>query len=78
LPADVAVTGWDDHSQSAFLVPALTTVSQDRERLGAWSMQRLIAAVRGLEAPERPDDLLTVVWRESTDSPMAVGSVEAP
>jgi DNA-binding LacI/PurR family transcriptional regulator len=78
LPADVAVTGWDDHSQSAFLVPALTTVSQDRERLGAWSMQRLIAAVRGLEAPERPDDLLTVVWRESTDSPQAVGSVEAP
>lgn len=73
LPAEVAVTGWDDHSQSAFLVPALTTVSQDRERLGAWSMQRLIAAVRGLEAPERPDDLLTVVWRESTDSPQSNG-----
>lgn len=69
LPADVAVTGWDDRDQSAFLVPALTTVSQDRERLGAWSMQRLIAAVRGHEAPDRPDDLLTVVWRESTDSP---------
>jgi DNA-binding LacI/PurR family transcriptional regulator len=73
LPADVAVTGWDDHSQSAFLVPALTTVSQDRERLGAWSMQRLIAAVRGREAPDRPDDLLTVVWRESTDSPQSSG-----
>jgi len=69
LPAEVAVTGWDDHYQSAFLVPSLTTVSQDRERLGAHSMQRLMAAVRGTEAPARPDDLLTVVWRESTDSP---------
>lgn len=69
LPAEVAVTGWDDHAQSAFLVPSLTTVSQDRERLGAYSMQRLIAAVRGAEPPDRPDDLLAVVWRESTESP---------
>ncbi len=68
MPDDVAVTGWDDHPQSAFLVPALTTVAQDRERLGASSMQRLIAAMRGGEPPRRPDDLLSVVWRESTAS----------
>lgn len=69
LPDDVAVTGWDDLHQSAFLVPSLTSVAQDRERLGAYSMQRLIAAVRGGDEPERPTDLLTVVWRESTESP---------
>lgn len=69
LPHDVAVTGWDDHPQSAFLVPSLTSVVQDRERLGAYSMHRLVAAVRGGEPPEKPDGLLTVVWRESTDSP---------
>jgi DNA-binding LacI/PurR family transcriptional regulator len=63
------VTGWDDHPQSAFLVPSLTSVVQDRERLGAYSMHRLVAAVRGGEPPEKPDGLLTVVWRESTDSP---------
>lgn len=69
LPDQVAVTGWDDHHQSAFLVPSLTSVRQDRERLGAHSMQRLIAAVRGEGAPARPDDLLSIVWRESTDAP---------
>ncbi|MGJ0390934.1 LacI family DNA-binding transcriptional regulator [Microbacterium sp. CGR1] len=69
LPQDVAVTGWDDHHQSAFLVPSLTSVAQDRERLGAYSMHRLVAAVRGGEPPEKPDGLLSIVWRESTDSP---------
>lgn len=69
LPEQVAVTGWDDHHQSAFLVPSLTSVAQDRERLGAYSMHRLIAAVRGGEPPEKPDGLLTIVWRESTESP---------
>lgn len=69
LPHEVAVTGWDDHPQSAFLVPSLTSVSQDRERLGAYSMHRLVAAVRGGEPPEKPDGLLTIVWRESTESP---------
>ncbi|MCS3442382.1 LacI family DNA-binding transcriptional regulator [Microbacterium phyllosphaerae] len=69
LPHDVAVTGWDDHHQSAFLVPSLTSVVQDRERLGAYSMQRLIAAVRGSQPPQKPDGLLTIVWRESTESP---------
>ena len=68
IPEDVAITGWDDHLQSAYLVPSLTSVRQDRERLGAHSMRRLIAAVRGEEPPEKPGDLLTVVWRESTGS----------
>ncbi|WP_314426543.1 LacI family DNA-binding transcriptional regulator [uncultured Microbacterium sp.] len=78
LPDQVAVTGWDDHHQSAFLVPSLTSVAQDRERLGAYSMHRLIAAVRGGEQPVRPDDLLTVVWRESTMSPVDTRTAETP
>ncbi|WP_314094008.1 LacI family DNA-binding transcriptional regulator [Microbacterium foliorum] len=69
LPHEVAVTGWDDHHQSAFLVPSLTSVAQDRERLGAYSMHRLVAAVRRGEPPVKPDGLLTIVWRESTESP---------
>ncbi|MFE6735386.1 LacI family DNA-binding transcriptional regulator [Microbacterium sp. NPDC057650] len=69
LPGDMSITGWDDHLQSAFLSPSLTSVRQDRERLGAYSMQRLIAAVRGEEAPPRPADLLTIQWRESTAAP---------
>ena len=69
LPAEVAVTGWDDHAQSAFLVPSLTTVSQDRERLGTSHRgNQSLYRVRP-EPPDRPDDLLAVVWRESTESP---------
>lgn len=67
MPEDLAVTGWDDLHQSAFLVPSLTSVSQDRERLGAYAMHRLIAAVRGTDAPPRPTDLFTIRWRESTE-----------
>jgi DNA-binding LacI/PurR family transcriptional regulator len=66
VPGDVSITGWDDHPQSAYLVPSLTSVAQDRERLGAHSMRRLIAAVRGESAPAKPSGLLRVVWREST------------
>ncbi|MFC4140167.1 MULTISPECIES: LacI family DNA-binding transcriptional regulator [unclassified Microbacterium] len=69
LPDDMSITGWDDHPQSAFLSPSLTSVTQDRERLGAYSMQRLIAAVRGEEAPSRPADLHAIQWRESTAAP---------
>ncbi|MGQ7311121.1 LacI family DNA-binding transcriptional regulator [Microbacterium arabinogalactanolyticum] len=71
VPGDVSITGWDDHPQSAFLVPPLTTVAQDRERLGAHAMARLIAALRGDDAPQRPADLLTIRWRESTGAPRA-------
>lgn len=71
VPGDVSITGWDDHPQSAFLVPPLTTVAQDRERLGAHAMARLIAALRDDDAPQRPADLLTIRWRESTGAPRA-------
>ncbi|WP_203581907.1 LacI family DNA-binding transcriptional regulator [Microbacterium hibisci] len=69
VPGDVSITGWDDHHQSAYLVPSLTSVAQDRERLGAHSMRRLIASVRGEAAPDKPEGLLRIIWRESTGAP---------
>jgi DNA-binding LacI/PurR family transcriptional regulator len=71
LPGDMSVTGWDDVGLSAFLVPSLTSVVQDRERLGNYSMRRLIAAVRSEEPPERPTGLQRIVWRESIGAPRA-------
>ncbi|MFC8683494.1 LacI family DNA-binding transcriptional regulator [Microbacterium ureisolvens] len=71
VPGDLSITGWDDHHQSAYLLPSLTSVAQDRERLGAHSMRRLIAAVRGEPAPDKPDGLLRIIWRESTGGPAA-------
>ncbi|WP_335987542.1 LacI family DNA-binding transcriptional regulator [Glycomyces sp. MUSA5-2] len=70
VPGDVSVTGWDDAVLSAHFIPSLTTVFQDRHRLGAYSMRRLVAAVRGEEAPERETNLQQVIWRESVAPPL--------
>jgi DNA-binding LacI/PurR family transcriptional regulator len=71
MPGDMSVTGWDDNGVSAFLVPSLTTVVQDRRALGEYSMRRLITTVRGETPPERPTDLQRVIWRESIGAPRA-------
>jgi len=71
VPGDVSVTGWDDMPLSLHFLPSITTVFQDRRRLGADSMRRLIAAIRGDEAPAPETDLQTVVWRESVAPPAA-------
>ncbi|RRR98473.1 LacI family DNA-binding transcriptional regulator [Glycomyces terrestris] len=69
VPGDVSVTGWDDAALSAHFIPSLTTVFQDRVRLGAYSMRRLIATIRGQEAPEPETGLQKVIWRESVAPP---------
>ncbi|WP_341996874.1 LacI family transcriptional regulator [Microbacterium sp. LWH7-1.2] len=71
VPGDVSVTGWDDLTMSAHFIPSLTTVFQDRQRLGSSSMQRLLAAIRGTEPPVQEDALQKVVWRESVAPPRA-------
>jgi DNA-binding LacI/PurR family transcriptional regulator len=70
VPGDVSVTGWDDLPLSHHFLPSITTVFQDRRRLGAYSMRRLIAAIRGEEAPAPETDLQTVIWRESAAPPL--------
>lgn len=76
VPGDISVTGWDDYPTSAFQLPSITTVVQDREELGARSVRRLIATMRGDSAPREADSLQRVVWRESTGAPN-IGSERA-
>lgn len=71
VPGDVSVTGWDDLILSSHFIPSITTVFQDRQRLGVQSMLRLLAAVRGEEPPAVARELQHVVWRESTGAPRA-------
>lgn len=66
VPGDLSVTGWDDLPSSAFQVPSLTTVAVDFERLGARSMRRLLAEVRGEPCASDESPLQLVIWREST------------
>ncbi|GAA2136566.1 LacI family DNA-binding transcriptional regulator [Glycomyces algeriensis] len=69
VPEDVSVTGWDDLPLSLHFLPSITTVSQDRQRLGAYAMRRLVAAIRGDGAPEPETHLQQVIWRESVAPP---------
>lgn len=66
VPGDLVVTGWDDAEFSAYTTPSLTTIPVDFREAGRRAMRRLLAAVRGEEAPEPTGPLQHVVWREST------------
>ena len=69
MPGQMSITGWDDAAASAFLVPSLTSVVQDRVRLGDYAMRRLVAAVRGEPAPEPAVGYQRILWRESIGAP---------
>lgn len=68
VPADVSVVGWDDHPESAFLVPSLTTVQMDLEAQGSSTMHQLLAALTpGAPVPPEPGPTaMRLVLRESS------------
>ena len=43
VPRDVSVVGFDDIEIAQHLIPPLTTVRVDKEAMGAWAVQRLVA-----------------------------------
>jgi LacI family repressor for deo operon, udp, cdd, tsx, nupC, and nupG len=70
VPRDISVIGFDDIDMSEYFVPALTTIRQDRVRLGRTAAARLLARLTGPAAPEM-EELLPVelVIRASTAPP---------
>jgi LacI family repressor for deo operon, udp, cdd, tsx, nupC, and nupG len=72
VPDDISVVGFDDIDMSEYYVPSLTTIRQDRHRLGREAAERLLARL-GPDAPgagagETLIDLSLVV-RDSTAPP---------
>lgn len=53
VPADLAVTGWDDTVTARYLTPGLTTVRQEVAELGALAARRLAARIDGAD-PQEP------------------------
>jgi sigma-B regulation protein RsbU (phosphoserine phosphatase) len=51
VPADIAVTGFDDLDITRVAVPPLTTVRQPTEALGREGLRRLVALMNGVEQP---------------------------
>jgi len=73
VPGDISVVGFDDIEMSEFYVPALTTIRQDRNRLGRRAAETLLnrLAHPGSEAGPEPLVPVELVLRDSTAAPRA-------
>ncbi|BDP43547.1 LacI family transcriptional regulator (plasmid) [Deinococcus aetherius] len=72
VPGDLSLVGFDDVTSSALTTPALTTVRQPLQEMGAAAVRMLLALTRG-EPPAEPHLLFptTLVVRDSTAPPGA-------
>ncbi|NQX28945.1 LacI family DNA-binding transcriptional regulator [Microbacteriaceae bacterium VKM Ac-2854] len=68
VPDDVSVVGYDDQAGTEFAIPALTTVRQDFEVLGAEAMTQLLTLVDGAEPVVRRLEP-TLIRRRSSAPP---------
>ena len=68
VPRDVSVIGFDDIEMAAFYDPALTTIRQDRRKLGRRAAEVLIARLNGQDAPGEILEV-TLIERGTTAAP---------
>ncbi|MEM7722049.1 MAG: LacI family DNA-binding transcriptional regulator [Pseudomonadota bacterium] len=67
VPDDISVVGFDDIDMSEFYVPPLTTIRQDRHRIGLRSAERLLQRLGGQEDGAGVDMIdVELVVRQST------------
>lgn len=75
VPADISVVGFDDIDMSQYYIPALTTIRQDRHRLGIRAAEHLLERLRNPVASQGSTvtDVIGVqlVVRDSTAPPRA-------
>ena len=70
VPRDVSLVGYDDLPVAAWASPALTTVRQPLEEMGAMATKMLVDLIEGRTPPTRRVNLATdLVIRESTAPP---------
>ncbi len=71
VPGDISVVGFDDIEMSEFYIPALTTIRQDRHRLGRRAAEVILASLRQPGRPPEKQEMIPVelVVRASTAPP---------
>jgi LacI family transcriptional regulator, repressor for deo operon, udp, cdd, tsx, nupC, and nupG len=69
VPRDVSLTGFDDIAFARFATPALTTVANPLEDLGAIAWSLLRRSLRGEPAGDQPPLRAPIVVRDSTAPP---------
>jgi LacI family transcriptional regulator len=71
VPEDISVVGFDDVSQAAYHIPALTTIRQPLSEMGSLAAQTLIERINSdqpMESSESLEVLPVLIARESTGS----------
>jgi len=76
VPEDMSVIGIDDIPESAFFLPALTTVSQDFSAVGELAVELLVAALAGHELPDTTPLPAKLITRASVSAPRSSGPLE--
>ncbi|NBZ86347.1 LacI family DNA-binding transcriptional regulator [Stagnihabitans tardus] len=66
VPADLAVIGFDDLPAAAYVLPALTTISQPLREIAAAATAQLIGLMTGAPLPPPAPFALRLVRRETT------------
>ncbi|NIF20467.1 LacI family DNA-binding transcriptional regulator [Candidatus Pantoea multigeneris] len=69
IPQQMSLIGYDDTAESAWYQPALTTVRQDLQQLGAVSVTRIVAQLQGEKQTEKALKA-TLIIRETTGRPV--------
>ena len=71
VPNDISVVGFDDIEMSESFVPALTTIRQDRHKIGVLSAEKLLERVSGTQENQFIETIdVELVVRESTARPV--------
>lgn len=73
IPDDVSVVGFDDIPESAYFLPALTTVHQDFEALGEQSVEYLVSLIKNPATPVHQRVLYPELIIRNSTAPVKTG-----
>lgn len=73
IPQDLSIVGYDNTDLAASVRPALTSIDQHRQQLGARAVAQLLERLRGEAAPSREVLTPTLIVRASTTTATARG-----
>ncbi|MCC5954508.1 MAG: LacI family DNA-binding transcriptional regulator [Natronohydrobacter sp.] len=78
VPRDLSVIGFDDLEIAGFVEPSLTTIRQDRTRLGRLAAEELITRLNSVQPQEASRIVLAPVDLIARESTMAIGAESFP
>jgi LacI family transcriptional regulator len=58
MPGRLSIVGFDDIDVAAFMIPPLTTVSQEGVRMGREAVELLLAMIEGATPPDAVEDIV--------------------